>query len=300
MKSRRFITGPIADALVGAFAGKNPESVVKGFALHLHTSAKVGRTGPPYDPAAYAAWLGLQIERREMEAEGMLADWPGRGCRIILRERPPDSGPALRQRENFTLAHEIGHFLIREELQGFVPDAVFERTNADEERLCNSFAEELLMPSFRVVDDLGRCEGRPAALMALATTYDVSLKAMLCRMSRALREPVFAAIWKHSGTRYDLSWATPLRFGQLVLCNTGRTTVERAFSADGEVEGKDDVILNGSRMRWPCMSLRLSGRQVLTIGTRSRRSSPWRRRIQKDYPRPRLEEPIQLSLPLSA
>jgi hypothetical protein len=300
VKSRQLITGPVANALVGAFAGKSPESVVKGFALHLHTSTKVGRSGPPYDPRAYAEWLGLHIERRDMAAEGMLADWPGRSCRIILRETPRDGGSASRQRENFTLAHEIGHFLIREELQGTVPDSVFQRTNADEERLCNYFAEELLMPAYRVMDDLSRCAGRPAALIALAATYDVSLRAMLIRMSRALREPVFAAIWKQSGTRYDLSWATPLRFGQLVLCNTGRTTVERAFSADGEVEGRDDVILNGNRMRWPCMSLRLSGSQVLTIGTRSKRLSPWRQSIQRDYPKPRFTEPVQLSLPLSA
>jgi hypothetical protein len=300
VKSRRFIKGPIEDALVSAFAGKNPESVVRGFALHLHTSATVGTSGPPYDPAAYAAWLGLPIEWREMAADGMLADWPGRSCRIVLRERQRDGDWAQRQRENFTIAHEIGHFMIREELQWFVPRALFERTNVDEERLCNRFAEELLMPSYRVVDDLSRCEGRPAALMALAATYNVSLKVMLCRMSRALREEIFAAIWRKTGSRYQLSWATPHRFGQLVLCDTGRTTVERAFTSDGEVEGRDNVILNGTRMRWPCMSVRLSGRQVLTIGTRSRQASPWRQSIQQDYAKPQPEGPVQLSLPLCA
>lgn len=300
MKSRRFIKGPIADALVSAFAGKNPESVVRGFALHLHTSATVGASGPPYDPAAYAARLGLPIEWRDMAADGMLADWPRRTCRIVLRERQRDGGRPQRQRENFTIAHEIGHFMIRQELQWFVPRAFFQRTNHDEEILCNRFAEELLMPSYRIVDDLSRCEGRPAALMALAATYNVSLKVMLRRMSRALREEIFAAIWRKTGSRYQLSWATPFRFGQLVLCDTGRTTVELAFTADGEVKGTDNVILNGTRMRWPCMSVRLSGPQVLTIGTRSRRASPWRQSIQQDYAKPQPEGPVQLSLPLCA
>jgi hypothetical protein len=300
VKSRKFIEGPIADALVDAFAGKSPESVVRGFALHLHTSAPAGKGGPPYDPAAYATWLGLPVERRDMAADGMLADWPGRSCRIILRERPRDADSALSRRENFTVAHEIGHYMIRDELHWFVPRALFQRTNADEERLCNCFAEELLMPSYRIVDDLSRCNGSPAALMALARTYGVSLKAMLYRMSRALREEVFAAIWHKSDTGYRPSWATPLKFGHLVLCDTGSTTVERAFTADGEVEGTDNVILNGNRMKWPCMSVRLSGRQVLTIGTRSRRASPWRKRIQRDYPKPRPEGPVQLFLPLCA
>jgi hypothetical protein len=291
------LSGPIASGLMNAFSGKTPHAIVKGFALHLHANAQVH--GPAFDPRAYAAHLDLPIKRAKLNADGLLAGWPGPSCAIILRENEnAEWTQAAKCRENFTIAHEIGHYLIRENLEGFVPRSLFLEEHRDEELLCNAFAEELLMPSFCFGKDCEETKGSPSAMVRLAARYQVSLEALLYKIAFMVKRPFFAAVWKFTGSDYSVQWATPEKFDQLILCNTGRTTVERAYKATDEVEGRDEVVLDGKRMRWPCASLRLSGPRVLTIAMRS--SRPPADRHATERPRVSLSEPVQLSLPRCA
>lgn len=295
MKPAKQLTGPIASGLSTAFAGKAPTDVVKGFARHLFANARLG--GPAFDPRGYALYLGLPIARADINSDGLLADWPGRSCKILLRNcEDTEQSQSARNRENFTIAHEIGHFLIREQLDGFVPRSLFSQEHRDEEQLCNIFAAELLMPSLFFRQDCEKTEGRPRAILRLSETYQVSLEALLYKLIRAIGRHLFAAIWELCGTSYDVLWAAPEQFERVILCHTGNTTVERAFEAEGEVEGRDALVLDGRRMRWSCVSIRLSGRRILTIGTRPNRLFTGPRALVAVAQPP--QEPIQLSLPL--
>jgi hypothetical protein len=112
-----------------------------------------------------------------LKADGALAPLGGdfsAGFRMILRRDLPES------RINFTVAHEICHTFFYER----VPEIKFAAHPADpeEERLCNSGAEELLMPA---LDVKRRAKDKPmslAALQALAADYRVSTPAMLIRL----------------------------------------------------------------------------------------------------------------------
>jgi hypothetical protein len=112
-----------------------------------------------------------------LKADGALAPLGAdfrAGFRMILRRDLPES------RINFTVAHEICHTFFYER----VPEIKFAAHPADpeEERLCNSGAEELRMPA---LDVKRRAKDKPmslAALQALAADYRVSAPAMLIRL----------------------------------------------------------------------------------------------------------------------
>lgn len=112
-----------------------------------------------------------------LKADGALvplgADF-GAGFRLVLRRDLPEG------RINFTVAHEICHTFFYER----VPEIKFAAHPVDpeEERLCNSGAEELLMPA---IDVKRRAKDKPvslAGLQALAADYRVSIPAMLIRL----------------------------------------------------------------------------------------------------------------------
>jgi len=100
----------------------------------------------------------------------------GAGFRLFLRRDLPEA------RINFTVAHEICHTFFYER----VPEIKYGSQTVDqgEERLCNSGAEEILMPAL----DVRRCaKDKPVTLdvlLALAARYRVSAPAMLIRLRR--------------------------------------------------------------------------------------------------------------------
>ena len=112
-----------------------------------------------------------------LKADGALAPLGadfGAGFRMILRRDLPEG------RINFTVAHEICHTFFYER----VPEIKFAAHPADpeEERLCNSGAEELLMPGLDVKRRAKEKSVSLAALQALAADYRVSAPAMLIRL----------------------------------------------------------------------------------------------------------------------
>jgi IrrE N-terminal-like domain len=270
--------GPLSAALCKIYGYSNAQSIVRSLASDIFNTARPA--GPPYSPFEYARLLGLKIEYAALHAEGVFVDSPMESPRIILRKSNEPFGESQRRRMNFTLAHEIGHFTIRQTVADFVPASTLKLRSAcsDEELLCNVFAAELLMPIRQVRDDLSRCELRPESLLLLCEKYDVSLKALLCRARDLFRNAMVAVIWTRIDGIFRVDWATPTSFRQALLCNTGRTTVERALSSSTSESGQDDVIVDGQRMRWPCVSRRLIyGDKVLTVMRRgmlgSRRST---------------------------
>ena len=257
MRKRHRQRGPLCAALSKLYGGQDPYTIVRAFARDLVFTSK--QQGPPFSPFLFARSLGLRVVYDAIDAEGLLMDGehgvalrePGvprelfpsgeggalddglRGPVIKLRERWSRSG---RRRSHFTLGHEIGHFVIREALSGFVPMSMFALENPEEERLADEFAGELLVPKFWLRKDLKRLGLDPSALVSLADRYEVSLQCLLTSVTKLFgRGKVGTVIWEKVEGLYRAGWACPRSFGEMLLCDTGRTTVVHISHALGQV-----------------------------------------------------------------
>jgi IrrE N-terminal-like domain len=260
--------------------GCSPGFAVRGLANSTRIEAKQLRL--PVDLRQIAQMLGLAVEEQNVQADGLLADWPGPRPRIILRRVPASTSISLMKRQRFTLAHEIGHFVIREELRARTRLSRFGLEDPDEERLCNEFAAELLMPSGNLGRDLEYFGVGAKTVLRLAERYAVSLQALLnqirwlCDRSKSRRndrsQRLLAVIWSYKSGGVTPHWTNSAAFRNIVLCDNGQSTVERAFHAPvgKETRGNDSFRTDGVPMRWQCYSTKLPRSQkVLTLGFRS-------------------------------
>lgn len=134
---------------------------------------------PPVDVEQLARELGVsEIRRVPMVEDGRLEPCPG-GARVLLRL---GNGKA---RERFTLAHELAHLMLAEgggELATRRRDGAWDR----EERLCDRFAAELLLP--RVWLRRRQTEQEDlATLKGIAGEAEVSLSAALIALQESGR-----------------------------------------------------------------------------------------------------------------
>lgn len=106
---------------------------------------------------------------KELVYDGELRLVDGRKI-IFLREAIESS------RVNFTIAHELGHAAL------FQLDSSLEQTNQEVERLCNSFAAELLLPS-ACVRSVPRDSSYARAVAILSAKSGASLPATCIRMT---------------------------------------------------------------------------------------------------------------------
>ena len=321
MRKRHRQRGPLCAALSKLYGGQDPYTIVRAFARDLVFTSK--QQGPPFSPFLFARSLGLRVVYDAIDAEGLLMDGehgvalrePGvprelfpsgeggalddglRGPVIKLRERWSRSG---RRRSHFTLGHEIGHFVIREALSGFVPMSMFALENPEEERLADEFAGELLVPKFWLRKDLKRLGLDPSALVSLADRYEVSLQCLLTSVTKLFgRGKVGTVIWEKVEGLYRAGWACPRSFGEMLLCDTGRTTVERAFGSSATEEGTDCVLLEGRREFWQCVSQRLpASAKVLSVMRRADGLGDFVVEKTNKLGQPRAPVPVQLCLPV--
>lgn len=137
---------------------------------------------PPVDVAELARRCGVRVLGFDFAGmvDGLVAQLPD-GPAIGL-----DTGQPNEQRRRFTLAHELGHHLLRHSASfhldffdagGSAGDAP--GYNWQHERAANEFAANLLMPA-----DLVRRESdRVSAINQLAVAFDVSRQAMAFRLA---------------------------------------------------------------------------------------------------------------------
>lgn len=150
---------------------------------------EAGWSGPPFDPAALADMLRIQVRPSQEVLDARLVP-ESRGVRIEFNpNRPPG-------RVRYSIAHEIGHTLFpdhaveaRHRLTGARGSA-----DAELEMLCNLAAAELLMPigSF---NELADAPPSIDAALRMRAAFDLSMEAVLLRVARVSRFPttVFAA-----------------------------------------------------------------------------------------------------------
>jgi Zn-dependent peptidase ImmA (M78 family)/DNA-binding XRE family transcriptional regulator len=168
------IPAPHADLSVRAAGARDA-------AEQLLAAAKL-TDAPPVDVAQLARRCGVRVLGFDFAGmvDGLVAQLPD-GPAIGL-----DTGQPNEQRRRFTLAHELGHHLLRHSASfhldffdagGSAGDAP--GYNWQHERAANEFAANLLMPA-----DLVRRESdRVSAINQLAVAFDVSRQAMAFRLA---------------------------------------------------------------------------------------------------------------------
>lgn len=135
---------------------------------------------------------GLEIKYHPYSGEdsmaGMLVRHPGKKPLIgVNAEDPP-------QRQRFTIAHELGHFILHNDevhVDAYVQFRDRLSTTAEQvaEVEANQFAANLLMPASFLRRDISNMDviDLDDATATLAKRYDVSVAAMALRLAKLLR-----------------------------------------------------------------------------------------------------------------
>jgi len=236
--------GPTARILQSVYSCKSPVPLF--IAKAQQTRYETGVGGPPFNPGEYAKALGITVEEKEdMTLDGILK-YRGKGGFLIQLKK--DAQP---YRKNFTLAHEIAHTFFYDVLvqarQRNDNSISFRGNNFDqeEERLCDIAAAELLMPFDKFSSDLLQSEQdediTPEKLFWLMDRYQVSLSAVAIRATWIIRN-LACAFWRRRQHAINLEWVTPKSLSPLVLCQTGRSSIEEALKGPpGRVITKVDT-----------------------------------------------------------
>jgi Zn-dependent peptidase ImmA (M78 family) len=150
-------------------------------------------TEAPVNVEEVAKHLGLRVISMELadDVSGLLITRPARSC-IVIRKNDTV------QRQRFSIAHEIGHFVLRHQFESgehVHVDRGYRVSHRDQrsasgtdskEIEANQFAAALLMPSWIVMDNLktlGSDDLNDEHITNLARKFRVSEQAMTIRLS---------------------------------------------------------------------------------------------------------------------
>jgi Zn-dependent peptidase ImmA (M78 family) len=161
-----------------------------------------GFVAPPVDLLMLADRLGVDDIRLESCREEGSVRRDGSSTIVVLRK------DRSRQRQRFTLAHELAHLMLA---QGDALETSFRMPSERSttlEGLCDDIAASLLMPSTWVK---AHVSGRPfslATVRRLASSCDVSLAASLVRLNEIAGWRGVLLRWAYRRQRYRLMSCT--------------------------------------------------------------------------------------------
>ena len=150
---------------------------------------------PPIDLAAIASlWPRLIVSEADLDREGYLVVLGVQGAEILLRRSDPPN------RKRFTFAHELGHWVLSNTQHG-----IFSLRNeasplasrhaqrlSPEEKWCNEFAANLLMPKDEIRQYVGEGQGGIAGRIANGhSIFGVSQDSFLSRTAEVLGWIIF-------------------------------------------------------------------------------------------------------------
>ena len=251
-----------------AYPRKKPREVVEKMVLETFLTHRI--TGPPFDPREVAHGLGVGIdERNGMGAEAVLSGWPD-ALQIVLDPLPPGEGRGARCRQRFSIAHELGHVLLRRALAAVDAKPFSNREDPFEERFCDRFAAELLMPKFIFGIELGAAGISPDVCIAMAERYQVSLTALLHRVNYFAggRKRVAAVIRSTNEGGLKTIWSTASKSWSFQGAHAAPTSTSKRAYCVTEVTVENEHWFDGrTRRQWSCASIMLPlSQMLLTIG----------------------------------
>jgi Zn-dependent peptidase ImmA (M78 family) len=158
--------------------------------------------GAPYDPFSLASHLGVTVKEIDLNGVDGYVESIGNDYRVFLSSR----APILRRR--FTLSHELAHVIfMRTAKKGGIKDSYLVRYRRNglptsefqderEERLCNAFAEEFLLPTEALMERKFSSDLRPCHIMGVSNEFQVSMHAVAVKFSRLFsRDRVATSLW---------------------------------------------------------------------------------------------------------
>ncbi len=129
---------------------------------------------------------------------------------IVLRRPAQDDKFSLRRR--FTLAHEIGHLILRSRITEHQPHFAFDSDDREEEALCNAFASELLVPTPWILEDFRKSGVNAKSLVELSRFYYVSLQSILVKTIFLFGDLIAIGTYKNRDQHTTLSFVTPTKY----------------------------------------------------------------------------------------
>lgn len=141
---------------------------------------KYWKGGLPIDPSKIAALEGLRVEPFDGNASKSLSgELVPDGDTAIIKFNPSDSA----KRQRFTIAHELGHYMLGHGHAFRDPSSHFSMSYYDQREVdANQFAAEVLMPEVAVKVLLKQRKITDVA--ELARLFDVSVNAMSYRLKK--------------------------------------------------------------------------------------------------------------------
>lgn len=149
----------------------------------------LGISQPPINPSSIAEELGIKVEKAPFSDDLSGVLMRSNGSAIIALNK---SHKKVRQR--FTIAHELGHFVMNHKGDMFVDQKVFNKRDGrsgiaidPQEIEANDFAACLLMPEKMVLAEVFKLvpeqtTDRRELISKLAQIFDVSTQAMEFRL----------------------------------------------------------------------------------------------------------------------
>jgi Zn-dependent peptidase ImmA (M78 family) len=177
----------------------NPETVAEQILI-----AAKQRRPPTNIRAILAKWPQLSVVETKLDGDGFFVDLGEIGGEIFVKQNKDE------KRKRFTLAHELGHFLVRHHVQhGAKPYEV--------EEWCNRFAAELLLPRDILAGYLkfGGISQFTERFARGAATFNVSQKAFSFRVSRLFPISIFNLLISSSSASIVDAYASE-KFRELV------------------------------------------------------------------------------------
>jgi len=233
--------------------------------------ADSGLSEPPFSPSTYAPLRSVQrIVHREMTIDGRLVPI-GDGFIIELR-RDQSLG-----RTNFTCAHELAHTFFYELVPTLKSRSLARQElqyDAEEERLCDIAASELIMPARLFRKIAADFYPSPKSVCLLAKQFESSMTATAIRLLDLGIWDVSFILWEIKNDQPQAKWIAKRNGGlnrrpELKILNSRSSSIYQTFTTtEATSEWEYLITQNGT---WPCRveSFRLSSGKVLSCVRRS-------------------------------
>ena len=231
--------------LCESYGGRSPTVTMKLLASDLR--AKSGQKTPPYNPELMIPYCHVPMQNKvnfiDTAHDGYISR-SGRGYVISVNIQQSSS------RQRFSIAHELGHTFFLPYREGSYtdnPDSTDEHsTDPEEERLCNIFAAELLMPEILVSNDIAGKALTADMVVSLAKKYETSVQVTAIRICQVTDMPLLIGLlnqpqndatshlcllWRVPSKSAAVDEKAPIVFGESVL-PTMSLLFDRPFKTD--------------------------------------------------------------------